>query len=244
MNKIHSCTQVKPAAAFSFLSLSRASQFLGCLWDGVGRPGWGLTPEPLAGSWSRRSHRLTHFHLLPGTAASAPVVSPCPAQEGPLCPPLGNRCPESSWGHCWRYPRSCHSAASTCHPPVTHPVTHVSPSCWPQAHGDRGQGQACAAHRDCHHGQEWRWMAQGHMCCPSCPALAHPSPDPPCLGGGDKDTVPLNSPTAREAGAGSWCRWGGGWSSGHPRSCPHSQCQHPPARLGRGQGATPCKTDG
>lgn len=89
------------------------------------------------------------------------------------------------------------------------------------------------------------------MCCPSCPV----TPPAPCwhipawtshyLGGGDKDTVPLHTPMAREAGAGVLVQNGvGGSSSGHSQSCPHTLCQHPhsalsPAARAKGKGWGP-----
>lgn len=118
-------------------------------------------------------------------------------------------------------------------PPVTHPGTHVSLCCWPQAHGDTGQ--ACVAHWDCHHRWKWGWMGTEAHELPSCPVAPlapcwHiPAQTPHYLSGGDKDTVPLHSPMAREVGAGVLVQDGvGEWSSGHSQSCPPYLVPAPP----------------
>lgn len=146
MNKIHSCTQVKPAAACSFLSLPCASWFLGCLWDGVAQPGWGLTPEPSADSWCRESHWLTHLHLLPEIAAQQPALLWChrrPAQAGsPLPTPGGfgaQKAPGNAASGTLAPPTPAHTRSQprqlvgwpTCHPPCHPRVTVLlAPGTW------------------------------------------------------------------------------------------------------------------
>lgn len=99
------------------------------------------------------------------------------------------------------------------------------------------------------------------MCCPSCPV----APPVPCwhipawiphyLGGGNKDTVPLHTPMAREAGAGVLVQDGVGgveqWAllillTVAIASTPILPSAWLPVPMGRdgGQGATPHKMDG
>lgn len=221
MNKIHSCTQVKPAVACSFLSLPRASWFLGCLWDWVAWPGWRLTPEPLAGSWCRGSCWLTHLHLLPESSPAAHASVLSLPRGVPLAHP-GELVPKEPLGTL---------PVAPMHLPQqhTHVVGHPSPTLAHTCHRaagprHRGTQARCVQHTGTvttgRSGDGWGKKQIG---CPSCPvSLPAPCWHIPAWtpttwrGDKDKDTVPLHTPRAR-----SWCRMGcGGWSSGHPQSCP------------------------
>lgn len=91
MNKIHSCTEARPAAACSFPSPLGAGSFSGC------PRGWGgdrADPKSFAGSQRGGGHWLTHLRLLPEIAArrlaSLRHVTPVPPRRGPLRrPPRG-----------------------------------------------------------------------------------------------------------------------------------------------------------
>lgn len=253
MNKIHSCTQVKPAAACSFLSLPRASCFLGCLWGGVAWSGWGLTPEPFAGSWCRGSHWLTHLHLLPEIAAQqlAPLwCHHCPAQEGSPLPTPGGGGAQRASRDTASDPHApatrAHSAAS---PTSTRSPTlaHTSPCCWPQAQGNTGQ--ACAGVSP----QAAVGMNGDRGTCATFPALWHLlphagtfQPGPPTTWVGVTRTrCPCTPPWPGRLGQRPWCRmgWGGG-AVGTNNPAPHSQCQHPhfppqPSRM-----ICPCQGEG
>lgn len=236
MNKIHSCTQVKLAASCSFLSLLRASWFLGCLWDGVAWPQWGLTPELFAGFWCRGSCCLTHLHLLPEIAAQqlAPLWCHChPAQEGSPLPTPGGVGAQRASGDIASGTHAPATPARMCSQSHQHAVAHPPPTLAHTCHraaGPRHRGTQ-ARHvqyiRTVTTGRSGDGWGQRQMCCPSCP-VALPDPcwhipawTPHYLGGGDKDTVPLHTPIAREAGAGVpvWDGRGGG-AVGTPNPVP------------------------
>lgn len=150
MNKIHSCTEARPAAACSFLSLRGAGWFSGCLRDGVawrGPGGGGLTLESFAGFQRGGSHQLTHLRLSPEIAARqlAPLwcvtgSSPCPhppasptpgefdAQTAPGDTP-GTTCAAAAAttpAPTRRHPRAASPAGTrwhACHQPRHTPVT-------------------------------------------------------------------------------------------------------------------------
>lgn len=153
MNKIHSCTEARPAAACSVLSLPAAFRGArGMGWHGGG----GLTLESFAGSRRGGSHRLTHLRLLPEIAAQrlAPLryVTAVPPRRGALSVPP-------------RHPPRRRSGTRTA-PGDTHSGTHV-PAPAHARHQPRhtrvtaplapGMGQACATHWGAHCSQEQGW---------------------------------------------------------------------------------------
>lgn len=196
--------------------------------------GWGgtaggvgvLTLESFAGSRCGGSHRLTHlrlsleiaarqlaplrvcYHRPPEERSSRPLASPTPgggfgARTAPGDSPSSTCAPAAA---AVPAPTASTHAQPAPRTPVTSPGTRPSPHCRPQARVDTGQARA--AHRGCHRGQEWGWQGTGARvpCGAPSPAPARPSLDPlhqaRAGGGGDKDTVPLRIPTAEEAGLG------------------------------------------
>lgn len=190
-------------------------------WDGLARVG--LNPEPFAGYWCRGSHWLTHLRLSPEIAAQQLAPLWChrrPTQEGSLLPTPGGVGAQRALGDT---PSGTHAPATPAHTRSQsrqHTVAHPSPTLAHACHRAAGPRHRGTRARRVQHtgivttgrsGDGWR---QRHMCCPSCP-VARPAPcwhiparTPHYVGGGDKDTVPLHTPMAREAGAGAWCRMG------------------------------------
>lgn len=199
MNKIHSCTQVKPAASCSFLSLPRAIWFWGCLWDGVAGPGWGLTPEPFAGFWCRGSRCLTHLHLLPEIAAQQLAPLWChrhPAQEGSPLPTPGRVGAQRASVDTASGTLAPATPAHTCSWSHQRVVAHPSPPLAHTCHRAAGPGHRGTRARRVRHtgivstGRGGDGWGQRQMCCPSCP-VGPPAPcwhipawAPPLLGWG------------------------------------------------------------
>jgi len=177
MNKIHSCTEARPAAACSFLSLPAASFWGAC---GMGWHGGDSGADPGA------LHRLPARGeppadpLMPGTAARQRMPlqrHPCPSEEG--SPPSHLVSPTLEWGGFAAQttpgdtPGSSHDAgahapAPTRCRPCRHPTAHLSPApahvCHRAAsprHGQRTGGVTAARSGDGDGGGT-------QMCHPAC----------------------------------------------------------------------------
>lgn len=204
--------------------------FSGCPRDGVAQRR-GTDPGVLRRLPARGeppADPLTPFARNSSPAAGASSV--ChrrPSEEGcPLCSPTSSTpqevwCPNSPWGHARWHPcaspgtrtssapaHACHCTAGPGHGPGMCHTLGCSLQSGAGMGGGGGQGQMYPHTRPM--------------------VLSAPSDPRPGLGG-DKDTVPLHTPTAEEAGAAQWA------------PVPHSWCQHPPScpqlgRLGVGGG--------
>lgn len=246
MNKIHSCTEARPAAACFFLSFPGTGWFLGCLRDGVAWRGGGLTPESFAGSRCGGSHRLTHLRLLPEIAAQqlAPLwnVTAVPPRRGPLrvpwCHPpwRGGVGAQTAPGVTPGGIRAFTTPAPTRGQPRQHTVARLSPAPgtrvslrrWPQPRTDTGQ--PCAAHRGRHRSQERGWGGGAGADVPPCPHTGPtvppaprwhvPAQNPRRLAGAGGVTR-TRCPCTHPHGRGDWSRGpgAGGGGSRHPLSC-------------------------
>lgn len=255
MNKIHSCTEARPAAAAPFCPSLSPSGFRGAC--GTGGMAGGLTPESLASSQHGGSHRLTHLHLLPETAAWwLWYVTAVPLRrEPPLHPPASptpgwrtgaQTAPEFTLGS------TCTSAAATAPAPTHRPRTQTAvvarggtPVPALLALGKGRQGPGVTAHRVCHCSQEWAERGTRHtqpMASPA-PRWHIPAWNPHCLAeprGVTRTQCPRASPQP-------------GGCSGGSLPCPLHPvpatpilppAQSPPACAGGREGAAPHKMDG